>query len=124
QGLIDRAGLSSFVHPDGVLELYESEQELTASLPGWADRERHGIAFEHVRGGRLEELQPGLSPRLVAATFVPSWHSVDDPYRFAASIGEHATARGAELLLQRVLALQPLEGGVQLRLADGTTLRA
>ena len=124
EGLIGRAGLSGFVHPDGVLELYESEQELTTSLPGWAERERHGIAFEHVRGARLEELQPGLSPRLVAATFVPSWHSVDDPYRFAAAIGAHATERGAQLLLQRVASLRPQEGGVELRLADGTTRRA
>lgn len=124
QALIDRAGLSEMVHEDGVLELYESEQELTASLPGWAERERHGIDFEHVRGARLAELQPGLSPRLVAGTFVPSWHSVDDPYRFAATIGEHATGRGAELLQQRVVALRPAEGGVELSLADGSSLRA
>ncbi|HEV7276487.1 MAG TPA: FAD-binding oxidoreductase [Devosiaceae bacterium] len=120
QALIARAGLAGMVHEDGVLELYESEQELTASLPGWDARERHGIGFEHVRGARLAELQPGLSPRLVAGTFVPSWHSVDDPYRFAATIGEHATARGAELLQQRVTGLRPVEQGVELQLADSS----
>jgi D-amino-acid dehydrogenase len=124
RALIGRAGLSDMVHEDGVLELYESEQELKASLPGWAARERHGIGFEHVRGARLAELQPGLSPRLVAATFVPSWHSVDDPYRFAARIGEYAIGRGAELLQQRVIALRPVDGGVELRLADGSSRRA
>lgn len=124
QGLIGRAGLAGFVHEDGVLELYESEQEFIASLPGWDVRERHGIAFEHVRGARLAALQPGLSPGLVAGTFVPSWHSVNDPFGFAARIGEHATGRGSGLLQQRVAGMRPVEGGVAISLADGSTLDA
>jgi hypothetical protein len=51
---------------DGCLELYESEAEWRASLPGWAERERFGIDFRHVRGSELANLQPGLSGRFVA----------------------------------------------------------
>ncbi|HAO2891938.1 TPA: FAD-dependent oxidoreductase, partial [Escherichia coli] len=45
--LMQRAGIRHMVREDGSLELYESEHELNLCLPGWAARERAGIAFEH-----------------------------------------------------------------------------
>lgn len=123
-GLTRDAGIDHMVRADGSLELYESEAELTASLPGWAAREAFGIGFEHVRGSRLAELQPGLSPRFVAGTFVPSWQTVSDPYRFACAIGEVVLARGATLLEAPVRAVEPLAGGIRISLADGGTRTA
>src|SRR5690606_38792979 len=43
--LMDRSGTRPMLRERGSLELYESEAEFRASLPGWAARERHGIAF-------------------------------------------------------------------------------
>ncbi len=62
--LIDRAGLRAMLNEDGSLELYESDAELRAALPGWALRDRYGIAYRHVEGDALAELQPGLSDAL------------------------------------------------------------
>src|SRR6185312_13405032 len=77
--LMQGSGTLSMLREDGSLELYESEAEFSASLPGWAARERHGIGFRHVAGAELTELQPGLSPRFIKGTFVPGWKTVSDP---------------------------------------------
>jgi D-amino-acid dehydrogenase len=117
------AGIASMVRSDGSLELYESEDELKASLPGWQARERHGIGFEHIRGSRLAELQPGLSPRFVAGTFVAEWQTVDDPYLFATALGEAVKARGAGFLSGDVLSVRQIDHYIAVHLADGNTIR-
>ncbi len=122
--LVAACGLGDMIMPDGVLELYESEAELAASEPGWQRRAQEGIAYEHVRGARLAELQPGLSPRIVAGTFVPSWESVTDPYLFAKAIGDAVLARGATFIDAKLVAARPSEDGVDLTLKDGTELSA
>jgi D-amino-acid dehydrogenase len=118
------AGIAHMVRSDGSLEVYESEAELTASLSGWAARERHGIGFRHVRGAELAELQPGLAPRFVAGTFVAEWQTVDDPYLFASTLGTVVQARGGAVRKAEVRSVQPADGGVAIALSDGSTLQA
>ncbi|HHY50427.1 MAG TPA: FAD-dependent oxidoreductase, partial [Alphaproteobacteria bacterium] len=122
--LVEAAGIAHMLRPNGALELYESEAELAASEPGWQARRREGIEFHHVRGSELAELQPGLSPRFVAGTFVPSWTQVSDPYDFACAIGRAAQDRGARLLWGEVMDIAPVLDAVALRLADGRMLSA
>lgn len=124
EAMVAEAALGGHVRRDGNLQLYESEAELAASQPGWDARAREGIVFEHVRGARLAELQPGLSPRFVAGTFTPHWQTVDDPYHFALALFRAVMARGAALTHGEVAAIEPCEGGVRLRLAGGETLEA
>ncbi len=64
EGMVAAAGLASHVRRDGNLQLYESEAELAASQPGWDARAKEGVEFEHVRGSRLAELQPGIAAAL------------------------------------------------------------
>ncbi|MFK8253935.1 NAD(P)/FAD-dependent oxidoreductase [Ancylobacter terrae] len=120
--MVARAGLESHVRADGNLQLYESEAELAASRPGWAAREREGIAFEHVRGARLTELQPGLAQRFVAGTFTPDWKTVADPYRFAMALFDHVMAGGAAISHGEVTRLIPEGEGVRIDLAGGEVL--
>jgi len=122
--LVQAAGISAMIHADGVLELYESEAELAASAPGWAARKAEGIGFEHVRGAELAALQPGLSPRFVAGTFIPAWQTVSDPYDFAVAIGNAVQARGGTLRIAEVRSVTPVAGGVEVQLADGERISA
>ncbi len=122
--LVAELKLDHLVMSDGSLELYESEAEFRAAGPGWAQRTAHGIDFEHVRGERLAELQPGLSQKIVAGTFVPSWQAVTEPFHFASAIGEAVLAAGATLITGEVATLRPLEDGVSVILEDGRTLAA
>jgi D-amino-acid dehydrogenase len=114
--------LGGMVRHDGSLELYESEAEFAASLPGWQARAAEGIGFEHVRGGRLADLQPGLAPGFVSGTFVPGWQTVSNPYDFALALGRAVLARGAEFLRGEVTSVTPSGAGVAIRLGDGRVL--
>ncbi len=122
--LIDRAGLRSRLREGGNLELYESEAELVASQPGWDVREKAGIAYEHVRGDRLAELQPGLNERFVVGTFVPGWKNVSDPKLFGKAIWAYAENLGARFLAGKVVAAQRQSGSARLQLQDGTEINA
>ena len=55
-GLMQRSGTRGMLREDGSLELYESEAEFQASLPGWAARDRFGIAYRHLDGDELAAL--------------------------------------------------------------------
>ncbi|MEM5493117.1 FAD-dependent oxidoreductase [Hoeflea sp. AS16] len=122
--LVDRAGIAGMVRHDGSLELYESEAEFDAAASGWRQREQAGIAFEHVRGSRLAELQPGLSSRFVAGTFVPGWKTVSEPQAFAQALWAHAERNGAVFEKAEVAGLEHSEKGPLIRLADSTTHEA
>jgi D-amino-acid dehydrogenase len=122
--LLADTGLGTLVRSDGSLELYESEAEFAASLPGWQARSAHGIAFEHVRGARLAELQPGLWRGFVAGTFVPGWRTVSDPFDFATALARVVAARGAQFLRGEAVAVAPAGEGAAVTLADGRALSA
>ncbi|MEH3145570.1 MAG: FAD-dependent oxidoreductase [Methylobacterium frigidaeris] len=122
--MVAAAGLEDRLRRDGNLELYDSEAAVRASLPGWAAREREGIAFEHVRGARMAELQPGLSPRFVAGTLTPGWITVDDPHRFALALHDAVLAGGGSVERAEVAGLAPSGDGVRITLRDGRSLRA
>ncbi|MBN9079474.1 MAG: amino acid dehydrogenase [Rhizobiales bacterium 65-79] len=122
--LMERSRTRSMLREDGSLELYESEAEFSASLPGWAARERYGIGFRHVAGEELAGLQPGLSPRFVKGTFVPGWKTVADPKLLGKAIWAYAESKGARLLKGGVVEAAPNGHGASVRLADGTAVDA
>ena len=123
--LVERHGLASMVRADGALELYESEDEWQAALPGWELRAAHGIAFQHLRGGEIAALQPGLSPRIRVATFVPGWKTVTDPHLFARAMATRLQEHGLIFRQAEVRTVRPDgDARVSVHLADGTKLAA
>jgi D-amino-acid dehydrogenase len=124
ESLVVASGLRAMVRTRGALELYASADELKAALPGWDARAREGIAFEHLRDGAIAELQPGLSPRFKAATFVPGWKTVSDPYEFARALAARVMARGGSMRRGEVVAVAPSDRGVRSALADGAEVVA
>jgi D-amino-acid dehydrogenase len=123
-GLLDRSGTRRMLREDGSLEVYESEAEFRASLPGWAARERFGIGFRHVEGESLADLQPGLSPRFTKGTFVPGWKTVADPKLLGKAIWAYAEAKGARFEMARIDRVATDQNGATLTLADGTSRQA
>lgn len=123
--LVQDVGANALLHTDGNLHLYESEAELRASLPGWAVRAGHGIAFEHLRGAAaIAHWQPGLSQSLVAATWVPGWQRIDDPLRLCERVADAFVAAGGRLRCTEVLALEPAADGMALQMQGGQRLCA
>ncbi|PSH64329.1 amino acid dehydrogenase [Phyllobacterium brassicacearum] len=123
-GLMQRAGIRDMIREDGSLELYESEEELNAALPGWTARRRAGIAFEHLRGEQLAACQPGLAPRFVAGTFVPGWKTVSDPQQVGKRLWNYAERLGARFVRARVDLVAAGENGATAHLCDGRTIKA
>ena len=123
--MLAAANATDMLRSDGVLHLYESEAELAASQPGWQARAEHGIAFTHLHGpSAIAELQPGLSPSLVAATFLPAWKTVTDPFLLTLALARRVTELGGRLRRAEALALESSAGGIVVPLADARRLTA
>jgi len=123
-GLMARSGTGDMLREDGELELYESEAEFQASLPGWAARDRFGIEYRHLGRNELPDYQPGLSPRFVRATFVPGWKTVADPKLLGKAVWRHAEALGARFVQGNVARVEADGGAAAVHLADGSVHRA
>ena len=108
-------GTLGMLRKDGNLQVYESEAELRASLPGWQMREAHGIEFRHMAAAEMAALQPGLSPRFTHGTFTPGWFSIADPKDYVLALAERFRAQGGTILRAEVMGLQPQDQGVHIR---------
>ncbi|MGE6782015.1 NAD(P)/FAD-dependent oxidoreductase [Ensifer adhaerens] len=116
-------GTLPMLRKEGNLQVYESEAELKASLPGWKARAEHGIEFRHMGAAEMAEIQPGLAPRFTHGTFTPGWYSIADPKLYTLALADHFRAKGGKIERAEVTALKPVEGGVELT-AGGKTRRA
>ena len=114
---LQASGTLPMLRREGNLQVYESEAEFRASLPGWQARADHGIAFRHMGPEEMAEVQPGLSPRFVRGTFTPGWYSIADPKDFVLALAERLKAQGGTILRGDATALVPDAHGVTVSLA-------
>jgi D-amino-acid dehydrogenase len=123
--LLQAAGAADLLRRDGNLHLYDSQAHWQAAQPGWAERARHGIAFQHLQGAEaIADLQPGLSPRFQHATFVPGWMTVVDPLLLCERIAAAVRSAGGALRQAEVQTLASTAEGVRVQLADGRSITA
>jgi D-amino-acid dehydrogenase len=122
--LMRRSGTMSMLHEDGSLELYESEAEFTASLSGWAARDRFGIPYAHLTRDALPAYQPGLSAQFTHGTFVPGWKTVADPKVLGKGIWAHAEEKGATFLRGDVALVRESGDRTLVQLRQGRTILA
>ncbi|MGB4826448.1 MAG: FAD-dependent oxidoreductase [Paracoccaceae bacterium] len=104
-------GLMPMLRKDGQLQVYESQAEFNASLPGWAIREAAGMEVQHLTGDAIAARQPGLSPRFTHATFTPGWWSVTDPLDYTHALADRFRTQGGEILIANATRL--LTDGVE-----------
>lgn len=116
-------GTLPMLRKDGNLQVYESEAEFRASLPGWDARAAHGIAFQHMDAQEMTALQPGLSPRFIKGTFTPGWWSIADPKLYVQALADKFRAQGGTILRAEVTGLKPQGDGVSIH-TTGETLTA
>ncbi|MFN3994680.1 MAG: NAD(P)/FAD-dependent oxidoreductase [Tabrizicola flagellatus] len=111
-------GTLPMLRKDGNLQVYESEAEFRASLPGWEARTAHGIEFRHMGPEEMAALQPGLSPRFIKGTFTPGWWSIADPKLYVQALAERFRAQGGTILQAEVTGLAPQGEGVSIQTTD------
>lgn len=114
----------SMLRKDGNLQVYESEAEFRASLPGWEVRRDHGIEFRHVKSDEMAAIQPGLASRFILGTFTPGWYSIADPKLYTLALAQHFRARGGSIETSQISALRAVSGGVEVVATDGKVREA
>jgi D-amino-acid dehydrogenase len=70
-------------------------------------RAQHGIAFRHLQGEEIAEVQPGFSPRFTHATFTPGWYSISDPKDYVLALADCFRAKGGEIVITDARGLVP-----------------
>lgn len=108
-------GTLGMLRKDGNLQVYESEAEFRASLPGWDARSAHGIDFRHMTADEMADLQPGLSPRFTHGTFTPGWFSIADPKGYVLALAQKFRAGGGRIDTAEVIGLAPENSTVYIR---------
>ncbi|WP_287884700.1 MULTISPECIES: NAD(P)/FAD-dependent oxidoreductase [Paracoccus] len=98
-------GTLPMLRKEGNLQVYESQAEFDASLPGWRAREEHGIAFRHMAADEMAGVQPGLAPRFTHGTFTPGWYSITDPRDYTLALADRFRARGGEIVIAEATGL-------------------
>lgn len=109
----------SMLRKEGNLQVYESDAEFEASLPGWRAREEHGIEFRHMHAAEMADIQPGIAPRFMRGTFTPGWYSIADPKLYTLALAAQFSARGGVIEIAEVKAINPIADGAEVVAADG-----
>ncbi|OED01382.1 MULTISPECIES: FAD-binding oxidoreductase [unclassified Rhizobium] len=109
---------------EGNLQVYESEAEFRASLPGWEVRRNHGIEFQHLKADEMAAIQPGLASRFILGTFTPGWYSIADPKLYTLALAAHFRSRGGVIETSEISSLRALPVGVEVVAADGKLRQA
>ena len=122
--LMTRSATRPMLREDGSLELYESAAEFKASLPGWAARDRFGIAYRHLSRDELPGYQPGLSAQFTHGTFVPGWQTVADPKLLGKAVWNYAASKGAAFLQGDVALILASADRMVVQLRQGRTIGA
>jgi D-amino-acid dehydrogenase len=117
-------GTLPMLRKEGNLQVYESQAEFNASLPGWQARADHGIAFQHMSADEMASVQPGLAPRFTHGTFTPGWYSIADPKLYTLALADRFRAGGGEVAVAEVTALRPLDNGVEVQINGGAARQA
>lgn len=108
-------GTLGMLRKDGNLQVYETEAEFRASLPGWEARTAHRIEFRHMGPEEMAALQPGLSKRFIKGTFTPGWWSIADPKLYVQALADRLVEHGGTILRAEVLGLNPQDGRVSIQ---------
>ncbi|WP_322896049.1 MULTISPECIES: NAD(P)/FAD-dependent oxidoreductase [unclassified Yoonia] len=116
-------GTAHMLRKDGNLQVYESQSEFDAALPGWQARADHGIDFRHMSAAEMALIQPGLAPRFTHGTFTPGWYSIADPRLYVLALAEKFRAQGGVIETAQVTALTASADGVTVT-AQGRTWSA
>lgn len=121
---LHQTGTRAMLRKEGNLQVYESQAELNASLPGWQARADHGIEFRHLDAAAMSDLQPGLAPRFTHGTFTPGWYSIADPKLYTLALAEDFRQKGGVIERVEIDSLTPQGDSVELKGRDGSSRRA
>ncbi|WP_353621239.1 FAD-binding oxidoreductase [Labrenzia sp. R4_1] len=119
--LISDTSAEELIRRDGQLQLYESEREYQASLPGWELRRKHGVSFKLLKSQEeIADIQPNIDSRFSFAGFTPDWINTCDPAAWLSHLTAAFRTRGGNLIEANATQLRSTGDGVEIYAANGT----
>lgn len=121
ESLIRDTSSDGLIRRDGQLQLYESEREYQASLPGWELRRKHGVNFKLLKSAEeIADIQPGINSRFSFASFTPDWINTCDPAAWLSHLTNVFRMRGGDIIKANATQLRSTGDGVEIHAANGT----
>lgn len=102
--------------------VYRDPSKLNFENLEWRLRRERGVPFERVDAATLHDVEPDISDDYKAAVFVKGQGRAYDPGAVGKALAEKFEKQGGKLLQARVMALKPVEGGVELQTDQGTKI--
>lgn len=100
---IELSELGDLFRRKGALYVHDSEESFAATATERQMQRDWGVTFENVGGARAREIAPGLSPRIVRATYYPYGIHTINPQRVVSALAGRFADEGGTFLKGRVL---------------------
>ena len=117
------AGVAELVAPVEYLHVYGSEENYADAERDWSIRREHGVDFEILDRGALNEAEPDLAPHYVKGVRIKGQGRTLDPGRLVRAYVENVIAHGGEFRLAEVTDLEVSAGRVSAVRTDAGAIR-
>ncbi|AGS25319.1 NAD(P)/FAD-dependent oxidoreductase [Rhizobium etli] len=117
--MLGEADWKRLFRPNGALHVWRDRA--LGPLDDMIDnlRANHGVSFERISAEQLRDLEPALSRDYQRGIFFPNSGHVTSPPGLVQGLMDRATAFGASLRSERVLAIEPGSAGVTVQTNTG-----
>ena len=109
--IIADAGAEDVIQARGKLFLYEGDAAFAAGRYDREVRRRGGVEIAEISGDEARQIQPGLSPSVTHAMFVPSLRHCRNPLRLTQALVALFVREGGRVLKANVERLEPAVDG-------------
>jgi len=120
--ILAATGSEGLRRKQGLILLYENEQDFAADAWKYRERDRLGLAWSRLSHAELGELEPRVRLGQGVALYEPLWQHVIDPGGVVACFADDAVARGAEWVQDRVENIRPDGSRVAVNTVSGRTI--
>lgn len=99
--LLKEAGAEALMRRDGVLYIYETEQDFAAAAFEVELRRRAGIKFDILGADEIKQMQPAMGPRFARALYIHDAARAMHPLGISQALAELFLRNGGEIVRER-----------------------
>ena len=102
---------AKWIEPATYIHLYRDEEAFGKDAFGWSLREKHGVKFQTLRGGEVQDLEPTIAPHYRFALALEGHGFLRDPLRLVQAHAAELQRLGGKVLEREVLDIELGETG-------------
>ena len=117
--LLVLTGAADLIKSEGCLGLFATEEGFATAQQGdLKERREQGVNLQFLNAKQVRDLEPDLAGFHAGGVFYPDTRFTVSPLELSRRYAHHFTANGGIIAQDEVLAVQPKEDGVNLRLSQ------